>query len=248
MHYELHFEPAGVPGGKAGDYVRKMLEDIQETAVRVENNEFSYIIPDDFHHGLVMLLHMQHHLLAEGIGLRHLSDWAVFVNTLSADVEEKSKFEDIFKERLMKIGLWNFAQNIRLSATMALGLPYQEWMGDNKKLAQALIADIFAGGNFGAKDDGRVTEGIFISNRGKDGVRHSRLIQAVLTLNQVAYTHCPITKKVKILLPLAWCYCIGRRIILVMMGKRKKSNLISAYKKSDSRRKLYAQMKLFEVE
>ena len=67
MHYELHFEPAGVPGGKAGDYVRKMLEDIQETAVRVENNEFSYIIPDDFHHGLVMLLHMQHHLLAEGI-------------------------------------------------------------------------------------------------------------------------------------------------------------------------------------
>ena len=125
MHYELHFEPAGVPGGKAGDYVRKMLEDIQETAVRVENNEFSYIIPDDFHHGLVMLLHMQHHLLAEGIGLRHLSDWAVFVNTLSADVEEKSKFEDIFKERLMKIGLWNFAQNISLSATMALGLPYQ---------------------------------------------------------------------------------------------------------------------------
>ena len=32
-------------------------------------------IPAPFHHGLILLLHTVHHMLGEGIGLRHLCDW-----------------------------------------------------------------------------------------------------------------------------------------------------------------------------
>lgn len=80
--------------------------------------------PEPFYHGLIMLLHMRHHLLAEGMGLRHLCDWAVFVDHFSDD-----EFRAMFEKKLKKTGLWRFAVTVSLSAHLAIGLPYREFMG-----------------------------------------------------------------------------------------------------------------------
>ena len=78
-HLEMHFEVAGVPYGWRGDEVRKFLKNaVFEPQKRVQDiTEFN--APSDMAHGLILLLHMQHHMLGEGFGLRHLSDWAVYV-------------------------------------------------------------------------------------------------------------------------------------------------------------------------
>lgn len=243
IHLEMHFEPAGVPNGKAGEIIRDYISDMIETSSLVKNELCTFINPDKFHHGLIMLLHMQHHLLSEGIGLRHLCDWAVFVNSFKGN-----EFETLFKEKLQAVGLWNFAQNISLAASISIGLPKQEFMGNGIGIAEAIVKDILSGGNFGSKDKDRSGEGLFISNRGKDGVNRSRPVQFILSVNQIIYTNWKITKKAKILLPAGWVYFGIRRFIREITGKRQSMEFKKLYTSSKNRKELYKQLHLFETE
>jgi hypothetical protein len=110
-----------------------------------------------------------------------------------------------------------------------------------------LLNDILSGGNFGSKDEQRMYEGMFISNRGKDGVRHPRALQFIYTLNQVVYTHWPMVKRWKLFLPLGWLFFGIRQIIRMLTGKRKKVNFIESYHNSSRRKELYQQLRLFKV-
>ncbi len=243
IHLEMHFEPAGVPNGKAGEIAREYIKDIIECSTLTKNKPCTFVNPDKFHHGFIMLLHMQHHLLSEGIGLRHLCDWAVFVNSF-----KNNEFEKIFKEKLKNIGLWKFAKIISLTAHIAIGLPYQNFMGKSKNFATALLEDILSGGNFGIKDNKRTSQGMFISNRGKDGVRHSMFVQFILSLNEIVYSKWKISKKCKILLPFGWIFFCFRRIFRESIGKREKTEIKQLYKNSKNRKELYKRFHLFETE
>ena len=105
MHYEMHFNLAGTPNGAVGNLVREYTKDIFENAQEKMVGTCSAMLPSPFHHGLILLLHTCHHLTGEGVGLRHLCDWAVFENSFS-----EKEFCDLFEEKLKKIGLWRFAQ------------------------------------------------------------------------------------------------------------------------------------------
>lgn len=104
MHYEMHFNLAGTPEGKPGDLVREYTRDIFEKAEAQRVGDGEAVLPSPFHHGLILLLHTCHHLTGEGVGLRHLCDWAVFENRFSND-----EFKEMFEDKLKAIGLWHFA-------------------------------------------------------------------------------------------------------------------------------------------
>lgn len=240
-HLEMHFEPAGIPNGKQGEMIRGYLSDAIDRANYVQTELCSFYNPSKFHHGLIMLLHMQHHLLSEGIGLRHLCDWAVFVNSMTNE-----EFTATFQEKLRRAGLYKFAQTISLAAHIGMDLPYRDFMGDDKCLAEDILNDILSGGNFGAKDSGRACEGLFISNRGKDGVSKNRFTQFFASVNQIVYTHWPVSKKAKILLPFGWLYFGGRYLVRTLTGKRKRKKFLKAYSASKERKELYKKLHLFE--
>ena len=76
--YEMH-EKVTTFLDDAG-YIENYLKDVIENAVDSEFDAGNLRIPDRFTHGLIMLLHMQRHMISGGgIGLRHLCDFAVFV-------------------------------------------------------------------------------------------------------------------------------------------------------------------------
>lgn len=110
INFELHHEIKGIPNGVDGiatsndsseDITRSMLANLIETSRSVETQQGAVIIPDDFHHGLIMLLHVASHMINDGgIGLRHLCDWAVYVNRV--DMEK-------YRPQLESAGLWVFA-------------------------------------------------------------------------------------------------------------------------------------------
>ncbi len=243
MDFEMHFDPPGLPIGPMEGPTRRYFADILTNSRKMSNEFVSCRVPGAFHHGLIMLLHMKGHLFSEGIGLRHLCDWAVFVNSFS-----DREFREMFQQRLKDIGLWKFTQTITLTSHFALGISWKPWMGKDQKLAKALLLDIFTGGNFGVKSKQRPYEGFFISNRGKNGIRHTAFVQAFLSVNDVVYGYWPIAKKWKILLPFGWCFFTARWIVRMITGKRKKVNVLSVYESSAQRRKLYRQLKLFDAE
>lgn len=242
-HVEMHFEPAGIPDGRAGEIIRGYLSDIFLSSTDAAVKSVSFVKPDHFHHGLILLMHTYHHLLSEGIGLRHLCDFAVF-----ADHFTDEQFREIFEEKLRAAGLWKFTEILGMTAHEALGLPFRGWMdaGDGKVCSE-LLADIFCGGNFGVKDYERVTQGIMISNRGKDGVSRSKFVQIIKGLVKVSYVKYPVTQKAKLLLPFGMT-AVGTGLLLkVLSGRRTMPRLRHAAKKAEIRKKLYRKLHLFEI-
>lgn len=248
IHMEMHHVPAGVPEGDVGKIIMEYLSDLREQAVLVENQSVTCRCPSDFHHGLIMLMHLQHHLLAEGVGLRHLCDWAVFVSRF-----REAEFVELFAKRLKRVGLWRLARLMALCAALYLGLPEQRWMResrDDDRIARALMEDIIAGGNFGSKDPQRFYEGLFISNRGKGGVKNNRLQQGIQALNRITRQEYPALGSHALLLPVGWCVSMGRYLKNNIKRRKngKKIDTFDAYKKSAPRISLYQRLDLYEPE
>lgn len=247
-HLEMHHTPPGVPEGEVGARIRSYLSDLLLSSRLIQNRVVTCRCPDDFHHGLILLMHMQHHLLAEGIGLRHLCDWAVFVGRFS-----DADFRACFEARLRPVGLWRCARLLSLAAVLYLGLPRQDWMGGDageEDTAHALMADILAGGNFGRKDRQRMYEGMFISDRGKDGVKNNRIGMAFRSLNRITCTKWPFFEHCRPLLPVGWC--MAGAVYLHNNRRRRRQGITvsaaDAYQRSAARIALYRKLELYEPE
>lgn len=103
---------------------------------------------------------------------------AVRLGSIRSPFSEE-KFRSIFEKILKRIGLWKFACILTQTAERYLGCPKQRWATDSgvfqsmeevDELTREAIRDIFIGGNFRRKQEGRVYETYLISSRGKDEV------------------------------------------------------------------------------
>ncbi len=244
MHYEMHFNLAGTPHGEAGDLVREYTADIFEKSSVHKVGDGEAILPSPFHHGLILLLHTCHHLTGEGVGLRHLCDWAVFENSFSEE-----EMREMFEKKLKALGLWRFSQILTRVAIKYLGADGKEWAVADEEIVDSLMEDILVGGNFGKKDIDRSMYAAFLSDRGKDGVgKKSMAGQFRNSVNDMIYRYWPAAKKYKILLPIGWVYFGGRRIVRELTGKRKKTDIGRFMGGATERRNLYKQFHLYEAE
>ena len=242
QHFEMHFNPVAYREGWVGDMLKEYWSNIREKAVIYESRLATFYGPSLFHHGLILLTHLQHHLFREGVGLRHFCDWALFAASLSNE-----EFLTIFEQPLKKIGLFRLAQLLSLGAVKYIGMPYQEWMGDDYETAEELLGDILYGGNFGRKDRRRAYEGMLIKDRATGNEKKGRLSRLIASLNEMVGYRWKIAKKIPLLYPVGWVYFTIRYLIRVIAGKRK-MNLIDNYLKSEKRNQKYEKIKAFEPE
>ncbi len=244
-HLEMHFNVAGMPNGYAGEKIKEYLSDIFEKSEIVEQDKVKYVKPSHFHHGIIITLHTYHHMLSEGIGLRHLCDLAVFFNSFT-----NQQFIEIFEKKFKEVGLWKFVQTLACVCYQYLALPYREWFGKmDDKLALDLICDVFNGGNFGIKDGTRTKQGLAISDRGKSGVKEKGKFKTLISnVNKITCSKWPFYKKVVILRPFGWLFLAISYGFKVIFGKRKGFNAIKVINQADKRKAIYKQFQLFERE
>ena len=199
------------------------------------------------HHGLIMLLHIISHMTSEGIGLRHLCDWAVFVERLGND-----EFTELFEDKLKSFGLWRFAQIMTLVSQEYLGISEKKWAQNNsidKKQLENVITDILNGGNFGKKDMNRYREIKYISNRGENTVDDKSIVsQGLSTLNRKVYNDYGWIDRHRFFLPIGWVAEGGKYIGLLITGKRKNKGTSVMLREAAKRKDIYSQMQLFETE
>ena len=202
---------------------------------------------EDTHHGLIMLLHIISHMTSEGIGLRHLCDWAVFVERLGND-----EFTELFEDKLKSFGLWRFAQIMTLVSQEYLGISEKKWAQNNsidKKQLENVITDILNGGNFGKKDMNRYREIKYISNRGENTVDDKSIVsQGLSTLNRKVYNDYGWIDRHRFFLPIGWVAEGGKYIGLLITGKRKNKGTSVMLREAAKRKDIYSQMQLFETE
>jgi hypothetical protein len=241
---EMHWSLFGIPEGDKGELLKSYLSDLINTAVHIEDDEKNYMIPDKFHHGLILLIHTASHMINSGIGLRHLCDWAVFANKI-----ENDEFVDVYKEKLTDVGLWRFAQLLTQLSIKYLGCEYKDWaMQDvNEDLLCSMITDIFDGGNFGKKDEQRINQAKLITNRTAGNVNSNSLSnQLIKTMNEKAHIGMPITKKIPILLPVGWAYVGARHLKRIKSGTRPQIKVNEMIEGANKRKEIYSQFHLFE--
>ena len=204
IRIEVHWKIPGMPENEAlAAYLRNVIKD----AVSV-NGEF--MAPKDEHQVLILLLHAKHHILYEGIGLRHFCDIACLFNkTANADFYEKSLIP-----LLENAGLATFAKIVAKTCSIYLGSPLPDFAKDaDDDLCREFIEDIFAGGNFGEKDDGRIRSGSIM----KDGKGKSAAGSMFATLGENVRARA---KGRKILYPFLYIGLSVKYLFLVIFGKR----------------------------
>lgn len=237
---EMHFQPSGIPEGKSGVKVRKYLRSLLEETREIQTELGNINVPSVFHHGLIILLHMCHHLTGDGLGLRHLCDWAVFINSLSED-----EFLNTFEKAFNNIGLWEFAKVMTFICGKYLGCPKTSWAIDtDEKLADYILIDIIIGGNFGQKNADRSHEHLLISSKNEKDI--SMLRQFIISANSIVYKNWKAARKFRILLPFGWIFFGGRYIIRSILGKRPKIRPNKVAKEASERIDIYSDLKLFE--
>ncbi|MBQ4604850.1 MAG: nucleotidyltransferase family protein [Clostridia bacterium] len=237
---ELHSEPAGIPKGEAGEKVRAYLADVIECSEEVETEVGTVRVPSDFHHGLIILLHMCHHLTGDGLGMRHLCDWAVFIASLGEE-----KFLELFEAPLKDIGLWKAARIMTAIASDYLGAPKMKWAENaDRALAKRILRDVFSGGNFGQKSSDRSHESLLISNKNEKNV--PMIKQLFKSANSIVRSNWKAAEKYKILLPIGWIFFGGRYLIRSVFGKRPAVRVKKIAKEAAQRKELYAKLDMFK--
>lgn len=237
-HLEMHFEVAGLPDGVAGDILRDYLKNAPVEFTTDNAQGFHNPIPEN--HAVIILLHTAHHMLGEGLGLRHLCDWACFVNKTYTE----PFWDNVLLPLFVKCGLLEFAAAITKTCSVYFGTECPDFAKHiNDRLCADIIADVFALGNFGRKDKARSISGGMISKKAKN---QGKFMSLFLTVCDSVHYMYPITIKYPILFPFLFMWRILKYVIKMMLGK--KPSIFKASALANDRRNIYNQFRLFETE
>ena len=164
----------------------------------LDNISSSHVLPD-LVNGLVILEHIDQHL-EEGLGLRQIIDWMMFVDKCLPD-EKWPEFSELAK----KIGLEKLAVFCTRMCEMYLGLSRRGWCSyANTDICENLMDYIIACGNFGNKkgSDADISEKAF--------AYASTFGAGFKLLQKQGLINWKTAQKYKILRPFAWIYQLFR--------------------------------------
>lgn len=240
---ELHFEISGMPTGELREKILSFQKDIFETSQVKNIGGGDFPAPSDCHHALILLLHSQHHMLGEGLGLRHLCDWAYFVK----NTENMPFWEETLLPFLKEIGLMRFAVALTKMCSLHLGIncPYWALCADDD-VCNGLFLEVLEGGNFGRKDALRTTSEKMITARGKKEKNKGKSYYLYENLKASVLEKYPVVKEKKWLFPFYFVFRAARYCWFSLTGKR--ASLRKSFLQADKRNALYDNLHIFEVE
>lgn len=237
VNFEMHFEPAGIPEGRAGDSVIELFADAVDSARETDTIFGRMSLPDKISHGLILLLHSAHHLVSEGIGLRQLCDWAVFVSSLSGDEREK------LAAAAESAGLLRFADALTEAAGF-VGCEAEPFSGEGSGLGAELLEDVLESGNLGQKKENRAHEMLLTGTEGSSRTALGRLLSSA---NRIVKNKWKAARYFPLLLPIGWAFFGLRYLFRSLAGKRAVIHPAQIVSNAEKRNALYEKLELFSA-
>lgn len=244
LETEVHWAVGGVPVGCRTEF-QPLFADLIETASLGSVMDNEMMLPDDVHHGMIILLHTVSHLTSGGVGLRHLLDWIVFERSFSG-----TAFASMFQAKLQTVGLWEFARTVSAIGSLYFGCEARGYAADvEPELADRLLADVLNGGNFGVKDQSRLLQAKFFRDEENRRINsRPTLGKAFGFLNRRARQLMPSAERCPLLLPIGWI-----RVAHMLHKTRQTKQLLHTdwsrtMRGARERESLYEQFHLFETQ
>ena len=215
---ELHRRFASLNDPQQAEYLDTLI---------VDNINPTHVLPD-LVNGLVLLEHISQHL-ENGLGLRQIIDWMMFVDKCLSD-EAWTKFEPMAD----KIGLKKLAVTTTRMCEIYLGLPEHSWCTDVElSLCKKLISYVLECGNFGVKKTSAeaISENAF--------AYASTPKMAFKLLQKRGNINWKMAQKHRVLRPFAWIYQAIRYAILGLHRDEATSKLRTEYKAAQERNAMF---------
>lgn len=228
---ELHQSPPGLDDIKQGSYILEYLlsgmQDIQTGQILQPACEFPMLPWRQ--NGLELIWHIREHLY-NGLGLRQIIDWMLFVNHYLDD-ETFLEYGKVLEEA----GLAQLAKAVTKTCQIYLGLTDDiTWCSDvEESLCEKLIGFIIDQGDFGNK---RIDD-----KAAKVVTRYNTPAAFFRGMQRKGLKEWELAHKYRILRPLAWIY-IGIQGIQRYISKGGVEQLIADRKDSLERRDMFAQL------
>ena len=242
---EVHRTASSAPDSAGGRIVEEAMSHFLDDIRLAEIADMQFPVLSDANQALMLLLHMERHMILGGIGLRQLCDWAAFVHASDA-----AHWENASIALLKKCGLFIYAQVITKACVKYLGLDadHAPWCHDAPDaLVDDLWEDMMRGGNLG-KADAESSSGMFTDRNMLGSKKQSALLGLISALNALTYKHFPAIRHCKILLPFFWIFLPARYMLRSLLGLRPRKNVVNVLAASNTRYELYKKLHLYESE
>lgn len=180
--------------------------------------------------GLVLLFHINQHL-REGLGLRQIIDWMMYMDKLPEDIWVSEVLPV-----LRKTGMEKLAYTVTAMCQKYLGL--REIVKEDEAYpVDELMAYIMRNGNFGTKDT--------VRNRISSYSMSVRNVKEVFKrLQSGGLYHWKAAKKHKILQPFAWLYQVFRIIGILLKSKIQPKEILAKRRQGVDQRHLFEMLGL----
>ncbi|WP_295154373.1 nucleotidyltransferase family protein [uncultured Ruminococcus sp.] len=212
IEYELHHHFSS-----KGFDIDDILEKAIDKREYVTMNGYKVPMLPDIENGLVLLGHLNQHLVAGNLGFRQLVDWAVFVHKVLNEQQQTERFMSLVE----KSGLKKLAANVTFMCTKELGLSDDCGIaqGADPEVSDILLSMIFESGNFGAKNGGTPHDNneLLVS----DGMYNIKKNGFFPYFQDMGLKRWSLCSKYKFLRPFAWIYGIFRAVRLGIISEVK---------------------------
>lgn len=241
---ELHNNIGGVPDGKIGERLYNIFQDMPKHNIKINLGGIDFYKPNSAYNGLVLILHIIHHL-GEGVGFRQICDWAMFVNNeLNEEVWDKELLP-ILKE----IKVFYFVKVLTKTCNLYLNLPIEKclWCKDiGNDICNELVKNIFKNGNFGRKLESRAKSAtMIVGNSTQQGKNGNYILKIFGNLQNAGCSAWPLARKYVVFRLFAWAYVPSRFICRLVTGKRSLKELSIILRSAKERYPLIKKLKIF---
>ena len=168
----------------------KLQGELKNHVVQVEILENSFPVLSPGYQAFSLLLHMLHHFMRSGFGLKLLLDWTYFWNHGMEKSERK-----IYRRLIREFGLSGFSEMISSACFFELGLDDSSLIGTrvSEETARQFLKDVLSSHEFGGMEDHQMV-----------AMRGTRLWDYIREFHHQMHINYPRAGAVFIIWPVLW--------------------------------------------
>lgn len=240
IEIELHTmltEP--VESERVNRFHEKVLEECREHIVRKDTMGLTLPTLEEGYHAYYLLLHMLHHFMRAGFGIKLFCDWTAFWSR-----EKEDGVKQDFVRLIKGSGLYGFARMVSAACVGWLELPvssveflFEEGLTKEqaKAMSSRMIRDVLDAEEFGRSSSDRMV-----------ALKDGSIGSYISTFHHQMHLNFPKAGKVFLLWPILWCVTLYR----FLENNRRLRNVSTraVMKNARARGRLIKDIRLFEID
>ncbi|MEE1003403.1 MAG: nucleotidyltransferase family protein [Acutalibacteraceae bacterium] len=236
VELEMHHGFWDMPDNQCVDFLLDIINSSANQPKKYKIKDYTFYGANTIAHSVILVIHIINHLQQGGIGVRHICDFAAFLNS----DDFKNNYDEIIKI-YKKGGIFKTAQATAKICSLYLGTPEYDFIKHtDERLLSDFLEDILNSGNFGRlSKETYHGSALFTTNK----TQNSSFFKSMSSFCKNSWAPC---KKHKILLIIAPFYIGIKYFFRAITGKRPKINPIKYTKTGVKRAELYKRLDFFE--